>query len=121
MPGQSPDTSPHVLLRPCDPNCTTEYKKYDTVLFTCWSKQYDTQGQPRFVIMPLSTLYERVFVAEDEPLMYRQDKLDSFDARMYRYEHEQKGQSELYPNVNDINDMCYVAHPVRLWPGEFTS
>jgi hypothetical protein len=93
----------------------------DSVLFTRWRKMY-VDGKPQFAIMPLSALFERVFVVEDDPAHYQQDIADSVS---YRIRGDDKMKStRKYPllnkdPVNQAADFCYVCHPVRLWAGEF--
>jgi hypothetical protein len=146
MPGtdQSITPSPHVLLRPCETVRTKGDELYDTVLFTRWRKRYNKHGAPDFVILPLSALYERVFVAEDDPAAFRQNISDSWGGRMSGVENNQEGgainplpritarsdnKRQLrirYPAINTTKvdqgqDYCYVCHPVRFWAGEFTT
>jgi hypothetical protein len=119
--------SPYVLLRPCYSKRDSSLERMDSVLFTRWHKKYDDNLHPSFVIMPLSTLFERVFVVEDDPAQYQQNIHYSWAGRMSsdRDNHVMSytTKSGRYPSSNpppdQIHDLCYVSHPRRLWAGEF--
>lgn len=115
MPQQDPHcASPHVVLRPSDWTRVQHDKKWDTVLFTRWRKHYNKDGRPTFVIMPLSALLERVYVAEDDPVLYHQDALESWAGTR-----PDAATSRQRPRKDEVPDYCYVMHPPRLWAGEF--
>ena len=119
--------SPYVLLRPCYSKQDSTLERMDSVLFTRWRKKYDDNLHPSFVIMPLSTLFERVFVVEDDPAQYQQNIHHSWAGQIssvqenHAMSHSTK--SGWYPSSNQpqdqIHDLCYVSHPRRLWAGEF--
>ena len=119
MPGKDGvGFSPHALLRPCDVKRTKDDQDMDSVLFTRWRKEYDSNYKPTFVIMPLCTLFERVFVAEDDPAQYQQDVRKAWMGRKILGDTD-----HAYPPTNvpakQSHDFCYVSHPVHLWPTKF--